>query len=272
MEILPCAILAPYIKNYTVVTIEKQLDNEVFYPSGYVDLVINISGGAAATIINGKRKDTPAIELLGHLTLPTRLTVEKGTSVLIVRIYPHASSLFFSNPLSEFTNYATDMYDVSLYENKELYDRVMEANELTSKIKILENYFLQLLKKNETRLKKISIIKSLSQQFAVNSQTFHLRDIAQNSGLSERYIQKLYLANIGISPVALNSVMRFNKSLQLVLNTQESLTTIAYDCGYYDQAHFIKEFKKFTGIIPSASRDSLIKNGADFQQAVNIGF
>jgi AraC-like DNA-binding protein len=80
------------------------------------------------------------------------------------------------------------------------------------------------------------------------------------------------LANIGISPAAFTSVIRFNKSLELVLNTTQSLTAIAYDCGYYDQAHFIKEFKKFTDITPSASRSSLLKNGSDFQQAVNIGF
>ncbi len=272
MEILPSASLAPYIKNYTVVTIEKDLDNEVFYPSGYVDLIVNISEGQAATIINGKRKDTPAIELLGHLTLPTRLTVKKGTSVLIARIYPHASTLFFSDPLSEFTNYATDMYDVSLNENRELYGRIMEANELSLKINILENYFLQHLKKNESRLKKVAVIQALSQQIFLDSQSLDLPAIARNSGLSERYIQKLYLTNIGISPGAFSAVLRFNKSLQLVLNTPQSLTGIAYDCGYYDQANFIKEFRKFTGITPSASRDSLIKNGVDFQQAVNIGF
>lgn len=272
MEILPSASLAPYIKNYTVVTIDKPLDNEVFYPSGYVDLVVNISGGAAATNINGKRKDTPAIELLGQLTLPTRLTVAQGTSVLIARIYPHASALFFSAPISEFTNYATDMYDVALSENKELYDRIMETDGLTSKIRILETYFLQQLKKNETRLKKVLVVQNLSQQLFLHHQSLDLPSLAQHSGLSERYIQKLYLANIGISPAAFTSVVRFNKSLQLVLNTPQSLTGIAYDSGYYDQAHFIKEFRKFTGITPSASRSSLIKNGTDFQQAVNIGF
>lgn len=272
MQILPCTSLAPYIKNYTLVTIDKDLVNEVFYPSGYVDLVINISGGAAATIINGKRKDTPAIELLGHLTLPTRLTVSQGTSVLIARIYPHASALFFSDPLSEFTNYATDMYDVALAENRDLYDRIMETPKLDSKIKILENYLLQQLKKNETRLKKVSTILNLSQELYSNHQSLDLSSLSEHSGLSERYIQKLYLSNIGISPGALTSVTRFNKSLQLVLNTTESLTTIAYDCGYYDQAHFIKEFRKFTGITPSACRQSLIKDDTDFQQAVNIGF
>ncbi|WP_029272904.1 helix-turn-helix transcriptional regulator [Flavobacterium sp. KJJ] len=272
MEILPSASLAPYIKNYTIVTINQNLDNEVFYPSGYVDFIINISEGAAATIINGKRKDTPEIELLGHLTLPTRLTVAKGTSVLIARIYPHASALFFSDHVSEFTNYATDMYDVALNENRELYSRIMESKELNSKINILETYFLQQLKKNESQLKKVLIVKAINQQILFEQEQLNLPALAKHSGLSERYIQKLYLSNIGISPAAFTSVVRFNKSLQLVLNTSQSLTEIAYDCGYYDQAHFIKEFRKFTGITPSSSRSSLIKNDTDFQQAVNIGF
>ena len=272
MQILPSAILSPYIKNHTIVTIDRDLTDEVFYPSGYVDLVINISGGAAATIINGKWKDTPAIELLGHLTLPTRLTVAKGTSVLITRIYPHAGALFFSNPLSEFTNYATDMYDVASTENRELYDRIMQGEGIHSKINILETYLLQQLRKNQARLKKASMVQALSQQLFMNHQSLDLPSLAQHSGLSERYIQKLYLANIGISPSAFSAVIRFNKSLELVLNTSASLTTIAYECGYYDQAHFIKEFRKFTGITPSASRQSQIKDDTDLQQAVNIGF
>lgn len=272
MQISPSASLAPYIKSYTVVTIDNDLRDEVFYPSGYIDLIINISGGAAATIINGKRKDTPDIELLGHLTLPTRLTVAQGTSVLIARIYPYAATLFFSDPLSEFTNYATDMYDVAKSENRDLYDRIMQAESLHAKINVLETYFLQQLKKNENRIKKAAILQELSQQFLMNHHTLDLSALAKDSGLSERYIQKLYLMNMGISPSSFAAVMRFNKSLQMVLNTPESLTTIAYDCGYYDQAHFIKEFKKFTGITPSASRHSLIKNDVNLQQAVNIGF
>jgi transcriptional regulator GlxA family with amidase domain len=164
------------------------------------------------------------------------------------------------------------MYDVALNENRALYGRIMEANELASKINILETHFLQQLKKNETRLKKVSIVQAINQQLLFNDQQLDLPSLAKHSGLSERYIQKLYLSNIGISPAAFTSVMRFNKSLQLVLNTSQSLTEIAYDCGYYDQAHFIKEFRKFTGITPSASRSSLLKNDIDFQQAVNIGF
>lgn len=272
MQVSPSASLAPFIKNYTVVTIEQDLDNEVFYPSGYIDLIINISEGAAATIINGRRKDTPAIELLGHLTLPTRLTVGKGTSVLIARIYPFASSLFFSDSLSEFTNYATDMYDVAQEESRILYDRIMQEKGIIPKIMVLESYLLEQLKKNEGRLKKVLMVSNLSRHLLTHHQSLDLPALAQYSGWSERYIQKLYLSNVGISPAAFIAVARFNEALHLVLNTSLSLTSIAYECGYYDQSHFIREFKKFTGITPLMSRKSLIKNDSELQQAVNIGF
>ncbi|WP_234047748.1 helix-turn-helix domain-containing protein [Chryseobacterium paridis] len=116
------------------------------------------------------------------------------------------------------------------------------------------------------------MVLALSQQISIDYQPLDLSGLSQNSGLSERYIQKLYQANIGLSPAAFSAVTRFNRCLHLVLNTQASLTSIAYECGYYDQAHCIKEFKRFTGIAPSESRSFLIENGKDFQQAVNIGF
>ena len=272
MQFFPSAALAPYIKNYTVVTIEKQLDNEVFYPSGYIDLVINIFNGTAATIINGTKKETPAIELLGHLTLPTRLSVTKGTVVLIARIYPHAAALFFTDSLADFTNYATDLNDVFSGETMILHHKLMEVETIEAKINVLEKYFLGKLVKNENRTKKTGIAQQLCQHLTAGYHNFELSALAQYSGYSERYIQKLFLSNIGISPASFVAVVRFNKSLNQVLATADSFTAIAYEHGYYDQAHFIKEFRKFTGITPSQARRSLVNNGEEYQQAVNIGF
>lgn len=272
MQFLPSALLAPYIKNYTVVTIGKDIDNEVFYPSGYVDLVLNISAGNAATIINGRKKDTPDIELLGHLTLPTRLTVKEGTTVLIARIYPFAAALFFPYQLSEFTNYATDLYDVRLEESRELYQRVMEADQVARQISVLEDYFLRLLAKNEKQLKKVTLVQQLSRQVLTGLSQPDLSSLSRDTGISGRYIQKLYLSHVGLSPAAFAGIVRFNRGLQQVLHSPASLTAIAYECGYYDQAHFIREFRKFTGITPSEARRSLTRNGKEYQQAVNIGF
>lgn len=56
---------------------------------------------------------------------------------------------------------------------------------------------------------------------------------------------------IGISPKQLSKVIRLQAALKLLINREESLTHIAYEGNYYDQSHFIKDFKEFTGVRPS---------------------
>jgi AraC-like DNA-binding protein len=56
---------------------------------------------------------------------------------------------------------------------------------------------------------------------------------------------------MGLSPKQLGRVIRMQAALHLLLNQQsESFTSIAYESEYYDQAHFTKDFKDFTGITP----------------------
>jgi AraC-like DNA-binding protein len=269
MQFSPSHILKPYVKNYTLITIDNDLTDEVFYPSGYVDLVINVSAGNAITLIDGRSRKLPGVEVLGHLTMPSRLTVTKGTSVLIARIYPYASSLFFTDSMSDLTNYATDAYGIFSREINDVYYRLMEAGSIEQKVAMLDRFLIEKLIKNEKRHRKTTII---CQHICLMGDTYDSKTLSSRYGLSERYMEKLFVNLVGITPRAFFSVHRFNKSLALVLSSGRKLTSIAYDCGYYDQSHFIKEFTKFTGITPFEARASLVTNGEEFQQVVNIGF
>jgi len=265
-----CEILKPFIKGYTVVTIDKDIDNEIFYPSGYIDLVVKFPDGRAATIIQGEHRDTPEFELLGHLTVPTRLNAARGTCVLIARMYPHVSSLFFPNPISDFTNTATNLGDVYAKEMRELYDATMSTKTTNQKIERLEAFFIRKLKRHEKQYHKIQQMSLICRHILTTGQGFDLEDLSSTLGLSKRYIQKHFSEMVGLTPGTLYASFRFNKGLRQVSAAGTSLTSIAYDCGYYDQAHFIKEFKKFTGISPLQARSILVKQGDEFQKAVNI--
>jgi AraC-like DNA-binding protein len=272
MQFSPSDILKPYVKSYTLISIDRDLTDEVFYPSGYVDLVINISAGSATTFIDGRSRKLPGVEVLGHLTLPSRLTVTKGTLVLIARIYPHASSLFFTDSMSELTNYATDAYGIFSREINDVYYSLMEAGSLEQKIAMFDRFLVGKLIKNEKQHRKATIIAQVCKHICLMGDTYDSRTLSSQYGLSERYMEKLFVDLVGITPRSFFSVYRFNKSLNLVLSSGRKLTSISYDCGYYDQSHFIKEFTKFTGITPFEARASLLTNGEEFQQAVNIGF
>ena len=272
MQFSPSDILKPYVKSYTLISIDKDLTDEVFYPSGYVDLVINVSAGNAATFIDGRRRNMPDVEIVGQLTLPSRLTVTKGTSVLIARIYPYASSLFFNDSMSELTNYATDAYGIFSKDINILYRNLMEVDSLEQKVAVLDGFLIGKLIKNEKQYRKSKIIGQICRHICLLEDTYNSKTLSSCYGLSERYMEKLFVNLVGITPRTFFSIHRFNKSLGLVLSSGRKLTSIAYDCGYYDQSHFIKEFTKFTGITPFEARSSLLPRGEEFQQAVNIGF
>jgi AraC-like DNA-binding protein len=78
-----------------------------------------------------------------------------------------------------------------------------------------------------------------------------METMATRYGITARYMQQLFLQYTGLTPKLYSQINRFQKSLQLVTAGDESLTSIAYECGYADQSHFIKEFKSFTGTTPS---------------------
>jgi AraC-like DNA-binding protein len=236
-----------------VMTADKNTTEQVFYPSGYIDFAIKVSG-SVVTIINGRPIDMPKVEVLGQLTVPTRLTVTKGTVILIAKIFPFANALFLSGPASAVTNDSIDLHGLIGKESNEFHYKLMEARTKEQQVKALDNFLVRQLEKNQGLLSRVTFIKQMCHHILSEGDLFNIQTLSAKYGFSERYIQKLFLDNVGVPPSTFFQLQRFNKSLDLINGSDLSLTSIAYDCGYYDQAHFIREFKRFTGVTPSAIR------------------
>jgi AraC-like DNA-binding protein len=246
----PSARLSPYIKYYWTCKHDRNT-LEVMYPTGCLEFCIDLSDGETVRHRGDRSMPVPRLEVLGHWTLPTRATLKKGNTCLITRFHPYAGSLFFPNPLSEFTNESIDLFDILNKECSEFYCRLMEQPLLEQKVKILEAFFLDRLARNPEDEQKIRLVEGLCDSICRADESFDLARLAAEFRYSKRYIQKLFLNYVGITPKSFFSVHRFNKSLELVRAGSRSLTDIAYECGYYDQAHFIKEFRSYTGMAPS---------------------
>ncbi|NML24009.1 helix-turn-helix transcriptional regulator [Pseudoflavitalea sp. G-6-1-2] len=224
--------------------------NEVLFPSGYLELSINISDKKVKIQIGEQSENMPVIEVLGHLLKPTRETVEAGTTILITRFYPHASSLFLHNSATEFTNHSTDLGDVLNQNLSGFYNQLMEQPTIGKKIKVLEAFLLKQLARSQKRLKAIEQVERVCNYISARQDSFDIKRIAKFAQRSERHLQKLFLDHVGLTPHALFAVQRFARSVHLIRTSAASLTDIGYECGYYDQTHFIKQFKSFTGVTP----------------------
>lgn len=80
-------------------------------------------------------------------------------------------------------------------------------------------------------------------------------ELSRALGVSKRQLDREFLAGIGTTPKQFSRVVRMRSSLGLIRQSKFDLTAIAHESGYYDQSHFIKDFKAFTGYTPSAYRE-----------------
>ena len=78
-----------------------------------------------------------------------------------------------------------------------------------------------------------------------------IQEILEKNKLNRRQLERKFAKKVGISPKQLGKVIRLQTALELLTAPeQNSLTQVAYASDYYDQAHFIKDFKEFTGTNP----------------------
>ena len=71
----------------------------------------------------------------------------------------------------------------------------------------------------------------------------------ENFNLSERSLQRIFKDHVGISPKKFADIMRLENSIDL-FRQGKTLTDVCYESGYYDQPHFIKDFKRCSGMTP----------------------
>jgi AraC-like DNA-binding protein len=78
-----------------------------------------------------------------------------------------------------------------------------------------------------------------------------LQELSLKTGYSERYLQKMFHEKRGISFQRLNKIARFQSFLHLLSAPEkQSLTSLSYEAGYFDQAHLVRDCRTFTGMTP----------------------
>jgi AraC-like DNA-binding protein len=77
-------------------------------------------------------------------------------------------------------------------------------------------------------------------------------ELATFTGVGERQLENLFKKYIGLSPKFFSRIVRFNHIFDLVKKNKSRWSSLAYEAAYYDQSHFIRNFKTFTGESPSA--------------------
>jgi AraC-like DNA-binding protein len=143
-----------------------------------------------------------------------------------------------------------------------LHSQLLEEQETKAQIALIERFLLKRLLQRHKKSATIdrvgsllSSIENLENKYPVAAE-HTLGLVASQHGITTRYLHKLVQQHTGLSPREFKKIRRFQSSLRQLTLPKQPLTTIAYECGYFDQSHFIRDFKSFTGLTPSAYLES----------------
>lgn len=252
-EIKPNSRLKQYVKCYFIFESSSEASFEyVVYPSGSMEIVFNLGEGKWQTAVGEKFITTPSVELWGQLIKPLPIRSIGKHAMLGIRLFPHGAACFVPDNIDLFNNQIIDFSAVSGHTVKDLYTQLQDTTGWQQRIELVETFLLHKLSQSEKRLDKVEVVSDIMNELQRQDFFDNIENVAARYGITARYLQKLFLQHTGLTPKLYSKINRFQNSLRLLNNKKDrSLTAIAYDCGYFDQSHFIRDFKTFTGTTPS---------------------
>jgi len=217
-----------------------------------MEVIFNLGEGIWESSVENKFYRNPPIELWGQVTKPLAIKSKGRHTMLGIRFLTHSAGYFFNDEIGVFNNQVSDLGDIMGRPVKILHSQLLETTSLTRRIELIENFLLKRLAGSEKKSFRIDKVANILTSIKKNSEEDNIGIIASRHGITPRYLQKLIYQHTGLSPKSFNKINRFQRSLRLITKNEQPFTSIAYDCGYFDQSHFIRDFKSFTGVTPSA--------------------
>lgn len=240
----PTAQLKPYIK-YFVVS-ENDLENEykVFPSSG---LVIGFQYKGKLSIIKNNEENqltNSGITGISDGYKTFKNSADIGT--ILVYFTEIGFTHFASHPANELFNLSLSLDDIFNKNSvAEVEEKLTIAISDKQRIKIVEQFLLSQLKDIETDKLIIEAVKLIYQ----TNGTIRIKELNEKLFISQSPFEKRFRKVVGTTAKKFASIVRFNSVLEN-LNETKSLTEICYENNFFDQAHFIKDFKQFTGDTP----------------------
>ena len=246
----PTGILSKFIRYYWSIEAcaNEPLHTERVLPLGNVDLMFHYKN---SFLIQKEGKSVfrqSAANLGGLSTTFAHVSTAGETGMICVSFFPFGACHFFNLPLTEIAEQQIGLENI-FRDTGEILDKIYCAGSMNERISFLESYLVSKIAyigdyENLLMVKSIDLIEQSKGQISA----FMLAD---KLALSPKSLERKFNYYIGKSPKQYSKIIRFKNILdQLKSPNQHSLTRIAIENGYFDQSHFTRDFKKFTGYSP----------------------
>lgn len=242
--------LADFVQCYWTITSSYEDTPQIntIVPDGTMKMIFHHGDLYWHHPADGERFLQPRCFLIGQLTRPYIVEPDGDTASFVVRFHPNGFLPFTTIPIKEMENTPVALERLFGEEGTALEQNILNAESTEKRIEIIENFLLDRLNTQEVADR---IVQSTIETIATANGQLSVEELSQKSNLNRRQLSRKFSSDIGLSPKQLSKTIRLQATLKMLLaNEGTSLTDLAYKNEFYDQAHFIKEFKAFTGHTP----------------------
>jgi AraC-like DNA-binding protein len=223
---------------------------EKFLPDGSVDLLIDLTETPKKLFQNeeGTAYTTFKKSWISGMKTDYILIDASVSNMIGVHFKPGGCYPFINFPMVELNNLTIEADPVLGNEIHIIRDAILHEPGIEKRFDILEKYFL---KKGESKMENHALVHYSVNQLLQSPHMWTIKNLSNKTGITQKHLITLFKKYVGLSPKMFSRIHKFQKVVQQIEQLQKvDWALLAYECGYYDQAHFIKEFHAFSGINP----------------------
>lgn len=237
-RVSPCPELSPFIEQYWMVHWdlrgEKPYASETLpFPSVHIAI----------------EKRHP--EVYGVTTGRFTRHLKGRGEVFGVKFRPASFYPFWSHPISSLTDQTTSLGNIFGKEGSKLRALILKESDPNKRVRLMEDFLMARLPKRDPWVEKL---RDLVEYVAKTRNITRVEQMASRIGLSMRPLQRNFDKYVGVSPKWVIQRYRLQEAAELLAHgsTEKTVSDLALRLGYFDQAHFIREFRKVIGTTPNA--------------------
>ncbi len=223
-----------------------QIIRDKIVPDGYPELIFHF-GDRYKIDISGKWENQHKELLAGQLTNYFHLENTGAIGMFAIKLQPWAPSLFFNHKMTDLVDAVVPISRSETNIVASLMEIAISPISFEEKCKNASKIFLELEQTSKIDQNGIIAIREIIE----SKGKYQISEICSKVDMSERSLERFCKEYIGLSPKFYSRIIRLAHIFKLVNEDNHNWVQLSYLGGFYDQAHFIKDFKKFTGEEPT---------------------
>ena len=247
-------VLNQYLEGFKIYHFGETSDIQLF-PIGVFEIVFQSSDDFLHNTSYSSGWETRPKNFVGGLHNKSYQVKSNGKKnfCIVVEFKPNTAKYFIPHKLQDFQNNVVDVFDIWGNDAIDLSQKINEEKDDFRKINLIEAFLL-----DKFVAQKGSVIDHALASILDSKGFVEINKLAKNVALSTAQFRKRFREEIGISPSQYCKIIRIKTTLDIFeQNYQRPLTELTYMLGYFDQSHFIKDFKSITGFSPKRFKKAI---------------